>query len=82
MLRRHAEMLRQQNNAHFYAREELRNICLNYPLFAGKTISHATANDCVRRGWAERNRRGELLPTAAGLRENDEAMPSYMRETA
>lgn len=52
-------------------REELHNICENYPLFPGKTISHQSAGECVRRGWAERNRRGDFLPTALGLREND-----------
>lgn len=48
--------------------EELRNIVLNYPLFAGNTLSHATANECVDLGWAERNQSGDFLPTAAGLR--------------
>ena len=55
-------------------REELRNICENYPLFAGKTIAHRTANECVRRGWAERNP-NDFIPTREGLRVNDTPMP-------
>ena len=52
-------------------REELHNICQNYPLFPGKTIAHSTARECVDRGWAERNRQGDFLPTALGLAENE-----------
>lgn len=52
--------------------EELRNIVHNYPLFPGNTISHATANECVRRGWAERNLEGDFLPTADGMRRHEE----------
>lgn len=48
--------------------EELRNIALNAPLFAGDTISHATANECVRRGWAERNAAGNFVLTSAGTK--------------
>lgn len=80
MERRHSEALRKRNNAEFFAREELRSICENYPLFAGKTISYQSANDCVRRGWAERNKKGDFLPTAAGLEANEYAMPSYQKE--
>ena len=48
--------------------EELENIVENAPVFAGKTISHATANECVNNGWAERNENGDFVPTEAGRR--------------
>ena len=48
--------------------EELHNIVLNYPLFAGNTLSHATANECVRRKWAKRDSNGDFLPTLEGFR--------------
>lgn len=40
--------------------EEMRNISKNAPLPPGKTISHTTANECVRRGWAYRNEEGHF----------------------
>ncbi len=53
--------------------EELNNIVHNDPLFAGDTLSHATANECVRRGWAERNRDSNFIPTEKGLLVHAEA---------
>ena len=52
-----------------HVREELHNIALNAPLFAGDTISHSTANECVRRGWAKRGGEGrsKFIPTARGV---------------
>lgn len=47
--------------------EELGNICENQPLFAGDTISHATANECVARGWAKRNGDGDFVMTLTGI---------------
>lgn len=53
---------------------ELRNIVNNYPVAPGDTISHSTANECVRRGWARRNggpikrRSSWFVPTAEGVR--------------
>jgi len=46
--------------------EELKNICKNGPLFPGDTISHITANECVRRGWAVRNEDGYFTATLEG----------------
>lgn len=51
--------------AHIY--EELANICTNRPLFPGDTISHATANECVKRGWAKRDFDGHYVPTGEGV---------------
>lgn len=58
----------------FHVREELRNICEKYPVFSGKTISHATADECGRRGWAVRAG-GDWIPTALGIVENEKPMP-------
>ena len=44
-------------------REEARNIALNQPLFPGDTISHRTAKECARRGWAKRNENGDWIAT-------------------
>ncbi|KKN81422.1 hypothetical protein LCGC14_0320350 [marine sediment metagenome] len=46
--------------------EELFNIYRNGPLFPGDTISHATANECVRNGWARRDDKGDFVATDAG----------------
>lgn len=46
--------------------EELSNIVDNAPVFAGDTISHMTARECQRRGWAERNWQGDWIATRAG----------------
>lgn len=46
--------------------EELANIIANSPVWPGDTISHRTANECVRRGWATRNKDGSFEPTASG----------------
>lgn len=48
--------------------DELCNIIRSAPLWAGNTISHGTANECVGRGWAKRNDDGRFVPTNAGLR--------------
>lgn len=48
-------------------REELGNIVTNAPVFAGDTISHATARICGQRGWAERDGNGEWIPTQLGI---------------
>lgn len=56
--------------------EELGNICENWPLEPGDTISHATANECGRRGWAVRGwglaPYGRWYPTELGQRVWDE----------
>ena len=57
-------------------REELANIVENYPLFPGDTISHPTADECGRRGWAVRQADGNWIPTALGLRVYAEAEAS------
>lgn len=44
-----------------HVREEMRNIARNQPVFAGDTISHATANECVKRGWAKRDDNGDFV---------------------
>lgn len=46
--------------------QEMRNIARHYPVFPGDTLSHATANECVRRGWAERDENGDFVPTGKG----------------
>jgi hypothetical protein len=46
--------------------EELENIYVNEPLWPGATISHTTANECVRRGWAERDAEGNFITTEDG----------------
>ncbi len=48
--------------------EELLNIVRNAPVFAGDTISHRTANECVRRQWAARDANSDFIPTALGRR--------------
>jgi hypothetical protein len=52
-------------------REELRNICENYPVWPGDAISHRTAKACVERGWVKRDD-GHWVPTATGLMANDD----------
>ncbi len=54
-----------------WVREELLNIYISNEvkskaLFAGDTISHKTANECVARGWAARNDDGEFVLTDTG----------------
>lgn len=63
------------HNPEYDVREELRNICRNAPVFPGKTIAHRTANECVRRGWAERNQNGDFVPTGAGSEVDEMPMP-------
>lgn len=45
---------------------ELENIADGEPLGSGDTLSHITANECVRRGWASRDKRGYLFITDLG----------------
>ena len=45
---------------------ELENIASGEPLWPGDTLSHITANECVRRGWASRDKFGHLLITDLG----------------
>lgn len=45
--------------------KELANIIANGPVWPGDVISHKTADECVRRGWAERDG-GCFVSTAAG----------------
>ncbi len=59
------------------ALEELNNIVRNYPVFAGHTISHQGARACQGRGWIERNRNGDWIPTAEGLRRHAEEWNVY-----
>ena len=47
--------------------EELANIVLHAPLFPGDTISHRTADECVKRGWSVRNHEGDFVPTKDGI---------------
>jgi len=44
--------------------EEARNVARNAPVFPGDTLSHATAQECARRGWITRNANGDWVPTA------------------
>lgn len=46
--------------------DELANIAHGQPLFAGDTLSHATANECVDRGWAKRDERSHFCLTLEG----------------
>jgi len=48
--------------------EELRNIALHSPLWPGDTISHATARECVRLGWATMDSDGNYCITEEGKR--------------
>jgi hypothetical protein len=50
--------------------QELRNIVLHEPLWPGDTLSHATANELVRRGLASRGGAGNayFVATVAGIR--------------
>lgn len=48
---------------------ELAHICADWPVEPGDTLSHQTANECGRRGWADRHN-GAWYPTMAGHREN------------
>jgi hypothetical protein len=50
--------------------DELRHICEYWPVEPGDTISHQTANECGRRGFAERDDKGRWVPTIEGHREN------------
>ena len=43
--------------------EEARNIARNAPVFPGDTLSHSTAYECMRRGWATRDDNGDFIPT-------------------
>lgn len=43
--------------------EEARNVARNQPVFPGDTISHATAEECARRGWIERDENGYWVAT-------------------
>jgi len=43
--------------------EEARNVARNHPVFSGDTISHATAIECERRRWIERDENGNWVPT-------------------
>lgn len=61
------------NECHVY--EELFNIIQNKPLWPGCTISHRTAEQCERRGWAKRDDKGRLVPTQAGV----EALVAWAR---
>ena len=45
------------------AMEEARNIATGAPLWPGDTLSHATAQDCYKRGWAIRDADGNWVPT-------------------
>lgn len=47
--------------------EELANVVEGYPVFAGDTLSHRTAEACRRAGWIVRQAEGRWIPTAAGL---------------
>ena len=42
---------------------EARNIARNAPVFPGSTISHGTAKECEKMGWAVRNDIGDWIPT-------------------
>jgi hypothetical protein len=44
-------------------RAEAMNIARNHPVFPGDTISHRTAAEVERRGWAKRNDDGDWVPT-------------------
>ncbi len=50
-------------------REELTNVCKNYPLFPGDTISHLHSRACAKAGWIVRDVDGNWIPTARGLKE-------------
>ena len=60
--------------------DELRNVCENYPLFAGQTISHQTARDICAYGWVERNKQGEWIPTSVGLAQYEQDLAAGMWE--
>jgi hypothetical protein len=64
--------------------EELGNIVKNWPLWPGDTISHQTAYECGRRGWAKRNwgpaQDGCWYPTEEGERVWKEHLASVQGE--
>jgi len=55
-----------------HIQNEMYNIYVNQPLFPGDTMSHKTANECVRRGWAKRDRRGNFVSTGVWPRCQDD----------
>lgn len=46
--------------------DELENIVDNHPLWPGDTLSHASANECIERGWATRDLNWDFIPTEEG----------------
>ena len=48
--------------------EELANIVEHARIWPGDTISHAGANECIRRGWAYRTATGDIAATLEGIR--------------
>ena len=55
---------KEQGMTEYHIAEELYNITKNQPLFPGDTISHETANECVRRGYAKRDADGNFVLTS------------------
>ena len=51
------------------APEELLNVCLNYPVESGDTLSHGTATYLERRGLIVRDSAGRWIPTGKGIHE-------------
>lgn len=46
--------------------QELRNVAENEPVFAGDTISHASAAGCGDFGWISRDTNGDWITTQRG----------------
>lgn len=49
-------------------RQELRNVMTNWPVFAGDTISHATAKSLNLKGLIYRDKNGEWRPNWDGIK--------------
>jgi hypothetical protein len=50
-------------------KDELRNVMRNWPVFAGDTISHATARSLSEKGLIFREKTGEWRPNWEAIRD-------------
>jgi hypothetical protein len=41
--------------------EQMVNVARNGPLYPGDTLSHKAARECVKRGWAKRDKDGNFV---------------------
>jgi len=52
--------------------EDLWNVVHGEPLFSGDSISHATLETIIERGWDRRLRDGTVVATFAGIEQLEE----------